>query len=495
MVSRPLRVALALTALITAVRMTGTVDSDVAWQLWIAQRIHAGANLYSDIIETNPPLWFWMALPVERIAALLHVRPEPVLAVAIGLLVALALAATDRLTGHIPPNRRMLLLAYGAFALIAMPWAHLGQREQIVLIGTFPYAALVAARRESRSVPIALAVAVGAAAAFGFVLKQYFLVVPIALELWLATGLRRNWRPVRVETVAILSVGIAYAASLAFFETDFITRIVPLIRLAYGVFGAPSLGAMLKPFAIIGLLIFGFVIAHARHLADRKAPFAEALTVASLAFAVVYFVQFKGWPYHAIPLIGCTSLALAALLAEIETPPALLRVGGPALLAFPLLLSADEQLNPALPTPDLRSAIAGLKPGDTVGFVTTESAMPWSVTLQDGYRYASRYMGFWMMQAIVLNEERQRPDPRLVRLGRQVVRETVVDFACTPPNRIIVSRPRPGERDFDILPFFLRDPRFREFLSHYRVRGRTSFETYELVSPLQRPPIGCRHGI
>ena len=68
--ARPVAVALVLTALITAVRVTGTVDSDVAWQLWIGQRMLAGANLYRDIIETNPPLWFWMALPLDRIAAI-----------------------------------------------------------------------------------------------------------------------------------------------------------------------------------------------------------------------------------------------------------------------------------------------------------------------------------------------------------------------------------------------------------------------------------------
>ena len=56
--SRPLALSLALVALLTALRLTGSVDSDVAWQLWIAQRIHAGSNLYRDIIETNPPLWF-----------------------------------------------------------------------------------------------------------------------------------------------------------------------------------------------------------------------------------------------------------------------------------------------------------------------------------------------------------------------------------------------------------------------------------------------------
>src|SRR3954454_7357201 len=105
MASRPLAVALAITALITVLRLSGTVDSDVAWQLWIAGRIHAGANLYTDIVETNPPLWFWMAVPVERLAALFHLRIESVLVVAMGALVALSLAATNRLADHIPPRR------------------------------------------------------------------------------------------------------------------------------------------------------------------------------------------------------------------------------------------------------------------------------------------------------------------------------------------------------------------------------------------------------
>src|SRR4051812_13305050 len=81
---RPLAAGLAITALITGLRLTGTVDSDVAWQLWIAGRIHAGANLYRDIIETNPPLWFWMALPVDRLATLLHLRIEAVLIASLG---------------------------------------------------------------------------------------------------------------------------------------------------------------------------------------------------------------------------------------------------------------------------------------------------------------------------------------------------------------------------------------------------------------------------
>src|SRR3982751_1228442 len=93
----PLLCALLLTLAVTALRLTGGVDSDVASQLQIAQRIHEGARLYRDIVEVNPPLWFWMALPIERLAAFLHLPATSVLIAAFGLIAALALAATDRL--------------------------------------------------------------------------------------------------------------------------------------------------------------------------------------------------------------------------------------------------------------------------------------------------------------------------------------------------------------------------------------------------------------
>src|SRR5262249_46319483 len=153
------------------------------------------------------------------------------------------------------------------------------------------------------------------------------------------------------------------------------------------------------------------------------------------------------------------------------------------------------ELHPTLPGPDLQDAISGLHRGDTVGFLAVETAVPWSVTLQHGFRYPSRYMGYWMLGAVLRNESLGSPDLRISALGRQIVAETVDDFACTPPKRIIVARPRPGDPGFDILPFFLRNPRFVELLSHYRAISRTSVETYEMASPLGPSVVGCRTGI
>jgi hypothetical protein len=495
MASHPLWPALALIFLLTALRLTGTVDSDVSWQLWIAGRIHAGADLYRDIIETNPPLWFWMALPVDSAASLLEVRSEGVIIVTAGCAVALSLSATARLINHIPPRQRTLLLGYGALTLAGMPWMHIGQREQIVLVGTIPYAALIAARRERRPVSPLLAALVGAGAALGFALKHYFLIVPTLLELWFILGERRHWRALRPESIAVVSVGAAYAAALALLEPDFLTSIVPLLNLAYGDFGAPALRYLFGPLAVVGVATLALALAHGKFMLRGRAPFAAALLLAGVGFAAAYFIQFKGWRYHSMAFLGCGSLSLAALLAESGARTRALRFLAPAVLALPLFMAAQEGLHPDVPGPDLEQALSGVRRGDTMGFITVETAIPWSVTLQRGYRYASRNIGFWMMPAIIRNERIGSPDPRLTRLGKQIVADTVEDFSCTPPKRIIVARPRPGEDGFDILPFFLRNPNFAALLSHYRVVSRTTIETYEIVSPLPPPRGPCRHGV
>jgi hypothetical protein len=169
----------------------------------------------------------------------------------------------------------------------------------------------------------------------------------------------------------------------------------------------------------------------------------------------------------------------------------------PALLLLPIALAARESLKDERP-PDLLQAISGLPPGTSVGFISEDTSVAWSVTLNHQIVSPSRYNGFWMLGAIDRNELTAKPDPRLTELGRRVVRETVADFRCMPPRRIIVSHPKKGswsEHTLDPLPFFLRDPSFAEFLSHYRLIQGNSFNVYEIVRPFgPAAPSGCKTG-
>jgi hypothetical protein len=104
-----------------------------------------------------------------------------------------------------------------------------------------------------------------------------------------------------------------------------------------------------------------------------------------------------------------------------------------------------------------------------------------------------------MLRAIVRNEHQPHPDPRLQRLRRDIVHQTVVDFRCVPPRRVIIARPAPDSTDkdaFDILPFFLKDPEFAGLFAHYRSVGRgKALDLYDLATPLEHPsPSSCRRG-
>lgn len=484
--ANPLWVALTVVALAVAVRAQGTVEPDVSWQLWIAHELNGGVRLYRDIVEANPPLWFWLAMPIDWLASLIHVRSDHVLIVAIGCAAALSLVAANHVLGSISRPKRSLLLAYAALVLVAMPWQQFGQREHIALIVTLPYAALVAARRKGERSSIAFAGLVGAGAALGFALKHYFLFVPIFLELWLLVGQGRKWRPIRPETIALAAVGTLYAAAFALFARDYLSVQLPLILLAYGDTGAERVVDLFQPAVLSGLV----TIALLGGSRSERSGFASAMAISATGFAAAYFIQAKGWSYHAVPLTGCAAIALAAFLTSPDRSR-LVVLAAPALLFLPFWIAAQQATRGDPTAVDAERAVLGLEAGDSVGFIGTDPALGWTVTLQHGFGYPSRYYGFWMMRAVVNNEE---ADPKLAELGRRVVADTVHDFRCAPPRRIVVARPslaaaKAGE--FDILAFFLRDPQFAELLAHYRPVQRTSVETFQLVSPFPAAAHDC----
>ena len=485
--ARPLLTALLLIAFLVVLRVQESVDADVAWELWIGRQLNHGAHLYRDIIEVNPPLWFWMAMPVDRLAEFVRVRAYRILILVTGGAVALAVAATSRLIGSVGAGRRAFFLCYASLVLVAMPWTDFSQREHITLIGTLPYAALVARRRDGDAVPAALAAAVGVGAALGFALKHYFLIVPVLLEAWLIVGLGRKWRPIRMETIVILLVGILYGLAMLIWAQDYFTAVVPLLRLAYGATGAKRMVDLFQPAVLAALLSIVLLLSRPRLLRAEATGLAAALTVAAVGFTADYFIQAKGWSYHALPMLGCAAVALAAVLCTGTNLPRLTLLTAPALLLLPFTIAAAKTLRQPESASDVAHAVEGMRTGDAVGFIAADPSFGWHVILQKGLRFPLRYSGFWMLQAVVRNEVRARPDAKLTQLGRLVVRQAVADFECTPPRRIIIARPRPGETKdgaFDILTFFSRDPEFRALLSHYRPIDRTGVEVFERASPI-----------
>ena len=487
----PYLVVVVLTAALL-VWLPRPLTSDIGGQMWIAQGLRRGARLYVDIYEVNPPLWFWMAVPVDWLAERLHWPVADVLIASCGLVALASVAASDRLLRHLSPARRQALLVYAAAILLIMPAQDTAQREFLVLAGAIHYALLIAARREGRAVPFTLALLTGVGAALGFALKHYFLGVPVLLEVWLILSLRGAWRPLRAETLALAATGLAYAAAVLLATPAYLSTIVPQIAYAYG--AGTAGGTMVQPAQWIWLLTLLLVAPQVRRL---PAPSA-ALLLAAAGFAAAWAIQGKGWPYHSVPVTGCLALAFALLLAQAwEHTGGVVRRIAPAALLLPVALASVPTHAPVTSEADIAPSLAGLRPGDAVALISTEGFTAWPAAVDRGLRWPSRYGQYWMLGSI----DARGGDPRVAAFGREVVRRTAHDFACLPPLRIVFTRPgaadpRPGAAR-DPLRYFGREPAFARVFAHYRPwRRHGMFDTYRLVRPIARPdPATCRRGV
>jgi hypothetical protein len=105
-----------------------------------------------------------------------------------------------------------------------------------------------------------------------------------------------------------------------------------------------------------------------------------------------------------------------------------------------------------------------------------------------------------MLGAIDANATGGR-DPRIEEFGRQVIRQTVIDYRCLPPERIVFVRPDASGNataaSADPLTFFLRDPEFATLMRHYtRWKRQGIFDAYRLTTPISRlPGFSCRRGV
>src|SRR5688572_17432184 len=96
------------------------INHDAVWQMWIGRQMLHGTGLYTDIVEVNPPLWFWISVPLAWLAQALHVRGTLVL---VGFFIGAA-ALSIWLSSRF--ERRPAVLATLALAMI--PFGSFGQR-------------------------------------------------------------------------------------------------------------------------------------------------------------------------------------------------------------------------------------------------------------------------------------------------------------------------------------------------------------------------------
>lgn len=489
-------------AALLAIVMRGLpLTHDVIWQLWISRQMLGGVELYSQINEINPPLWFWMGMPVHLVARACAL-PAPMILVWFILLMALASALLVGRVGRFEgPRERALAMVMTLVIGLFTSIYDFAQREQILLIGAIPYALLISARIRGERPALPLAAAIGLLAALSFALKHYFVLAPLGLEVLLAWHLRRAWRPFRPETLILAVLGSAYAAAVLFFTPAFLTVMVPMVKAAYFGFETPVWKWFDEPIQALWLLELVALASLGGPRLIRQRPDMQTLALCALAFLAAYLLQRKGWQYHAMPTSGMLLLLLSSFgwahgqrLAQLTAKPLVCGV-----IALHLAFSFLERPYDNEREPFIARYIEQTPPGSAVLIMASNPMWGWPAVEHRHRVWASRYGALWMLPAFGRARTDHTMTPQLAALERTVREENHADMVCAAPGLILIENHEPNfltrPVDFDTLAFFAQDKPFRDYLdANYRlIENGFYLRAYLRKTPVPASrPAGCR---
>ena len=356
-----------------AARAAWRVNGDVSWLLELAQRTLDGAVPYRDFLEVNPPASILIYMPAVMLARLTGASPERMtdglvfLAASCSILLCAAILVRPRLAGGRQAQAATMGVA-AILALLILPFNSFAQREHIVVLAMLPIQAMFAARANGagpRAIHIVLA---GIGAGIAFSIKPIFALGLVGPMAYLVQ--RIGWREAlrQPETCLAGFIAVIYGFGVVLLAPDFTTRVLPLVMTIYLPARLPVFDLLCHPTVLVWL---GFCCAfcHLRRSIGKDVV-GDVLILASAGFEAVFFMQGKGFVYHAYPAVALAGLACGSALsiAALDGPRGLARRHALDLaLIASLVVSAgnifsQRENNEPAPAPGLRKAIAAVSP-------------------------------------------------------------------------------------------------------------------------------------
>ena len=455
------------------------VSNDVSYQYWLGRQLRVGADFGHDIVEVNPPLWFWEAALLSALSDVLGIASAPAMIAAMMLRTALAVTLTSACMTEWPRQRRIAAGAGLMAMVVILAVRDMGQREHIMLLGALPYAALAARRREQKPTGALLACAVGVFAAYGIALKPHFLVIPLVLEGWLAWHLRGRYRPLRPECAAAAVLLIVYAAAVPVFAPGYLRESLGLASRTYGTFGPPLSALIVQPYAPAWIIAATILLTRWRRLG--AAP--QTMGMLGLACAVSYGLQGKAFSYHAMPITAALLAAVWLAICEGRAiKPGALRVASGTVIAATCAMAWMIGAYRADDLGAISKRLKALPAGSSFAVISAHSWDAFPFVEDQRLLWPLRTASLWTVPAIV-----QRGD---ANLRNTTLRMLADDLACRPPRAILIDNaeraPDTAGRGFDYAAFAKSDTQIAALLTHYRTVAR--FNGLSLLESEAPPP-------
>ncbi len=457
------------------------IGHDQSWYLVSAHKILEGAKPYRDLVEINPPLAFYLAVPPVYVAEHLGLSPHDTYIAYILLLavVSVILARAELLkTNGISRTYANFAAALALVMVSAFPTFDYGQRDVLLIIFTLPYLALAARRLEGGDIHGIEAVLVGCWAAVGICLKPYFLLFPAATEAVLFLHRRNVLGRARPELLAILACGVVYAASIPLLFPAYLKTVVPLGRLTYFAYGVQFPDSLYRAeivFIAIVLAAYPFLRRRSGH--HRRLDLLVAWLIAGM---LSYAIQNKGFSYHTVPMrIMLVFVIVDLFWADLKVHLAL-RVASKFVLGILLIMLSAQAYAKGVYhngfAGELRKRVAHYGAPDGIYTFTAHLFIGFPLANDLNVSWDSRFPALWPIPgAVRILADPGRFSPEAVAAARDadryVTRAVVEDFERRMPSIVIVDAREDkayfGGVKFDYIANFERDPAFARLWKNY----------------------------
>ena len=481
-------------------RLPSMIHHDVAWSLYLTREYLAGARLYVDLIEINPPLIYWLMSPAVILANITGLSLSAAFKAYVFALGCLCMATSAPLLARMQSHRlRVVLPAVLAFTIAVLPRENFGQREHLLIILSMPWFLLAAARLEQTRISAAGALIIAAMAGLGFYLKPHFLLAPALVEALLVArlGWRAMWRP---EQVVLALLGAVYAGLVMWFTPDYLSRVVRYGMEVYQTgYGRTYLATVMRQNLTL-LLAVAAAFWWLTHRPVRTQAATAVMAAAAAGLLGAYVAQSKGWAYHAYPmqavLIVCIGVMLAGMMQA-----ATRNIAQKAATWFLLALLAANSITP-LQAPHYQNGyvaawseeVAKRPQARSVLVMSANVYQGFPLVTQTGLTWASRFPCLWLTPGLKVRQGVEGNDnPMLAEIERYNRQAMFEDLDKHKPDLVFVDanefKDHFGNVQYDYIEDFSHHDGFRRLWADYeKVGNRLGYDIYE-----RRNTVGTLH--
>ena len=464
-----------------------TLNGDALSLLDGCRRIMGGRELYTTLLDLNPPFVFLFHMPFAWLAERTGVPPETVFRLGAVLLLLAAVLLTRRAARLVADDDPVIVGVLTAGALLmgfGLPLGFFGQREHLQSVVMLPGLVLTAARvRKCGSSGVWESWAVCLLAGLGLALKVTSGLALLLPALYLLVA-RREWKTEALGAMVFGGVLTLLGLIWAPRYLNVVRELGPL----YQQFNAVPFAELFRRgvLSMIPLLALAVVILFGWWVVPR--PLAVVLGLAVVGYLAGVVIQGKGFGYHYYPAVATAVTLLLVMFTARGSDPLLPRAMRQlsaltvlGLLLWPVVPILAARVD-AAPTPqeqraaELSALVADAPPGTKVAVLSPRMADVYPLVTERGLELTGRWPHLWPLAT---------GGEWGVGSGKWFAGTVGEDLASEQPDVIVARRAWPaplGPQDlgFDVVPFLAEDSSFARALSNYaEVRRNAEFVVFE----------------